>query len=368
MQGNGCSNPIRGHLTTGNNFALWDVPSAGLWEMLRQRPRVIQSLLSKLRLDFQSFNLTNEIWKKKNFYIWKFLPRKKSSAFAETCCTTLSSHLVDHPFCRSPIKNVVVVVLGLGSLAFFQWQNQASRHGATVSLVVAIGISIEAVDAIHSWRGCFHWTNTVHFGEISELKQFKTACIGCVMCLVLPFNSNRKPQAVLTWLNRSQRIKSNWSSLSVLRLFQLCTRVKAICVSQLLLEDALHKKGVQVLLRAALTCTDGPGALPHLAASELARWLIIVLISHTCPWEASQLLLHLQQFISEWLLIESLESDGESLWDLNARRRDSGCEFLWWGWVFAHTALISNRPRRSVVCPISGDISESVCFDVRHFI
>lgn len=32
----------------------------------------------------------------------------------------------------------------------------------------------------------------------------------------------------------------------------------------------------------------------------------------------------------------------------NRRHRDSGCEFLWWGSVFAHTALISNRPRRLV--------------------
>lgn len=58
--------------------------------------------------------------KKKTFIFESFYREKKSSAFAETCCTTLSSHLVDHPFCRSPIKNVMVVVLGLGSLAFFQ--------------------------------------------------------------------------------------------------------------------------------------------------------------------------------------------------------------------------------------------------------
>lgn len=57
--------------------------------------------------------------KKKLLYLKVSTEKKKCFAFAETCCTTLPSHLVDHPFCRSLIKNVLVVVLGLGSLAFF---------------------------------------------------------------------------------------------------------------------------------------------------------------------------------------------------------------------------------------------------------
>lgn len=180
-------------------------------------------------------------YEKKNFYIWKFLPRKKSFAFAETCCTTLPSHLVDHPFCRSLIKNVLVVVLGLGSLAFFAVTKPSFKARCNCEPSCCYWHKHWSCRRHFFLERMFLLNYTVHFGETSELKQFKTACIGCVMYLVLPFNSNRKPQAVLTWLNRSQRIKSNWSSLSVLRLFQLCTHVKAFCASQLLLEDTLHK-------------------------------------------------------------------------------------------------------------------------------
>lgn len=137
---------------------------------------------------------------------------------------------------------------------------------------------------------------------------------------------------------------------------------------QLLLEETLHMQGVQVLFHAAPTFTDKAGALPYPTESELARWLI-VLISHTCPREASQLLLYLQQFISEWLLIESLETDGESLWDFNMRRRDSGYEFLWWDEFFLMLlSLVMDQSTWLVVCPTYGDISKSVCLNTRHCI
>lgn len=43
-------------------------------------------------------------YEKKLLYLKVSTEYKKSFAFAETYCTALSSHLVDHPFCRGPMN------------------------------------------------------------------------------------------------------------------------------------------------------------------------------------------------------------------------------------------------------------------------
>lgn len=133
--------------------------------------------------------------KKKLLYLKVSTEKKKSFAFAETCCTTLPSHLVDHPFCRSLIKNVLVVVLGLGSLAFFAVTKPSFKARCNCEPSCRYWHKHWSCRRHFFLERMFLLNYTVHFGETSELKQFKTACIGCVMYLVLPFNSNRKPQS-----------------------------------------------------------------------------------------------------------------------------------------------------------------------------
>lgn len=92
----------------------------------------------------------------------------------------------------------------------------------------------------------------------------------------------------------------------------------------------IHNFCWEELLHATLPCKDKLGVPLHSGSEQigtLARYCVN--FSHLPMGSFTAVAPLAAVYLHKWLLIKSLETDGESLWDLNMRLRDSGCEFLW---------------------------------------
>lgn len=92
----------------------------------------------------------------------------------------------------------------------------------------------------------------------------------------------------------------------------------------------IHNFYWEQLPHATLRCKDKLGVLLHSGSEQidtLARYCVN--FSHLPMGSFTAVAPLAAVYLHKWLLIKSLETDGESLWDLNMRLRDSGCEFSW---------------------------------------
>lgn len=112
-----------------------------------------------------------------------------------------------------------------------------------------------------------------------------------------------------------------------IRLLLQCTCIKK---SSTYRDLVIHNFCWQELLHATLPCKDKLGVLLHFGSEQigtLARYCVN--FSHLPMGSFTAVAPLAAVYLHKWLLIKSLETDGESLWDLNMRLGDSGSEFLW---------------------------------------